>query len=143
MLPMENLNNEKATTIRIAARGWLYAIRMKLYNLIFQMVIPSLTQPPPERTLTGRGSRVYPKGQGSRVRPGRGRRCARASPSQLARLVEWICTIRAPQGERAYPWILSKYILCVRLSVRACVRPPTDKRRVCILCVKQHIYVVF
>ena len=33
---------------------------MKLYNLIFQMVIPFLTQPPHERTLTGRGSRVYP-----------------------------------------------------------------------------------
>ena len=23
------------------------------------------------------------------------------------------------------------------------IRPPTDKRRVCILCVKHHIYVVF
>ena len=34
--------------------------RMNLYNLIFQMVIPFLTQPPHERTLTGRGSRVYP-----------------------------------------------------------------------------------
>ena len=76
---------------------------MNLYNLIFQMVIliPFLTQPPHERTLTGRGSRVYPngrgseltltgrgsrvypKGRGSRVPPGRGRRCARASPSQL------------------------------------------------------------
>ena len=33
---------------------------MNLYNLIFQMVIPFLTQPPHERTLTGRGSRVYP-----------------------------------------------------------------------------------
>ena len=32
---------------------------------------------------------------------------------------------------------------CVRPSVRPSVRPPTDKRRVCILCVKQHIYVVF
>jgi hypothetical protein len=79
---------------------------MNLYNLIFQMVIPFLTQPPHERTLTGRGSRVYPNvgaagftlkvgaaectlmsGQlgvpyrrGSRVRPGQGRRCARASP---------------------------------------------------------------
>ncbi len=31
------------------------------------MVIPFLTQPPHERTLTGRGSRVYPKGRGSRV----------------------------------------------------------------------------
>jgi hypothetical protein len=38
-----------------------------LYNLIFQMVIPFLTQPPHERTLSGRGSRVYPKGRGSRV----------------------------------------------------------------------------
>jgi hypothetical protein len=43
-------------------------------------LIPFLTQPPHERTLTGRGSRVYPNGQGSRVRPGRGRRCARALP---------------------------------------------------------------
>jgi hypothetical protein len=92
-------------------------------NLIFQMAIPFLTQPP----LTGRGSRVYPNvgaagctlvgaagctltsGQpgvpyrrGSRVR---GRRCDRASPSRLglrpsrlalrarARLVVWIRTI--------------------------------------------------
>ena len=47
-------------------------------------LIPFLTQPPHERTLTGQGSRLYPKGQGSRVRPGRGRRCARASPSRLA-----------------------------------------------------------
>ena len=39
---------------------------MNLYNLIFQMVIPFLTQPPHERTLTGRGSRVYPNGRGSR-----------------------------------------------------------------------------
>jgi hypothetical protein len=38
-----------------------------------------------ERTLTGRGSRVYPKGRGSQVRPGWGRRCARAlPPSRLA-----------------------------------------------------------
>ncbi len=44
---------------------------MNLYNLIFEMVIliPFLTQPPHERTLTGRGSRVYPKGRGSRVYP--------------------------------------------------------------------------
>ena len=46
-----------------------YVTRMNLYNLIFQMVIPFLTQPPHERTLTGRGSRVYPKGRGSRVYP--------------------------------------------------------------------------
>ena len=45
----------------VKKRGWLNAIRMKLYNLIFQMVIPFLTQPPHERTLTGWGSRVYPK----------------------------------------------------------------------------------
>ncbi len=82
---------------------------MNLYNLIFQMVIPFLTQPPHERTLTGRGSRVFPnvgaagctlkvgaagctltsgqpgvpKRRGSRVRSGRGRRCVRASPSRL------------------------------------------------------------
>jgi hypothetical protein len=31
----------------------------------------------------------------------------------------------------------------VRASVRPCVCPPTDKRRVRTLCVKQHIYVVF
>ena len=42
-------------------KGVDYATRVKLYNLIFQMVIPFLTQPPHERTLTGRGSRVYPK----------------------------------------------------------------------------------
>ncbi len=30
--------------------------------------------------------------------------------------------IRAPLGARAYPWILSKYFLCVRV----CVCPPTD-----------------
>ena len=66
-------------------KGVDYVTRMNLYNLIFRMVIliPFLTQPPHERTLTGRGSRVYPKGRGSRVRPGRGRRCARASPSRL------------------------------------------------------------
>jgi hypothetical protein len=40
-------------------KGVEYAIRVKSYNLIFQMVIPFLTQPPHERTLTGRGSRVY------------------------------------------------------------------------------------
>jgi hypothetical protein len=35
---------------------------MNLYSLIFEMVIliPFLTHPPHERTLTGRGSRVYP-----------------------------------------------------------------------------------
>ncbi len=43
--------------------------------------------------------------------------------------------IRAPLGARAYPWILSKYFPCVHACVRACIRPPTDKRRVCILCV--------
>ena len=40
-----------------------YVTRINLYNLIFWMVIllvPFLTQPPHERTLTGRGSRVYP-----------------------------------------------------------------------------------
>ena len=50
---------------------------MNLYNLIFRMVIliPFLTQPPHECTLTGRGSPVYPKGRGSRVYPkGRGSR---------------------------------------------------------------------
>ncbi len=31
--------------------------------------------------------------------------------------------IRAPQGARAYPWILSKYFPSVRACVRACVRP--------------------
>ncbi len=72
---------------------------MNLYNLIFQMVIliPFLTQPPHERTLTGGGSRVYPNvgaagcglvGAGGvlGLRP-RGSRCAlaaRASPSRLA-----------------------------------------------------------
>ena len=42
--------------------GCLYATRMNLYNLRFRMVIliPFLTQPPHERTLTGRGSQVYP-----------------------------------------------------------------------------------
>ena len=51
--------------------------------------------------------------------------------------------IHAPQGARAYPWILSKYFPCVRPCVRACIRPPTDKCRVCILCVKQHLFLVF
>ena len=51
--------------------------------------------------------------------------------------------IRAPHGARAYPLILSKYSPCVRLCVRASVRPPTDKGRVCILCVKQHFFVIF
>jgi hypothetical protein len=60
MLPvlsyMQILNQVKMS------RGWLYATPMNLYNLIFQMVIliPFLTQPPHERTLTGRDSRVYP-----------------------------------------------------------------------------------
>jgi hypothetical protein len=31
----------------------------------------------------------------------------------------------------------------VRAFVRPSVRPPTDKRRVCIFCVKQHSFVVF
>ncbi len=63
--------------------------------------------------------------------------------------------IRAPHGARAYPYLLSKYFLCVcpsvrpsvrpcvRPSIRASVRPPTDKRRVCILCAKQHFFVIF
>ena len=72
---------------------------MNLYNLIFQMVIliPSLTQPPHERTLTGRGSRVYPNvgaagcglvGAGGvlRLRP-RGSRCALAARALPSRLV--------------------------------------------------------
>ncbi len=45
-------------------------------------------------------------------------------------------TIRAPLGARAYPWILSKYFLCVRACVRPCMCSPTDKRRVCLFCVK-------
>jgi hypothetical protein len=49
----------------IAAIGVEYYVtQMNLYNLIFQMVIPFLTQPPHERTLTGLGSRVYRKGRG-------------------------------------------------------------------------------
>jgi hypothetical protein len=47
-------------------KGVDYATRVKLYNQLFQMVIPFLTQPPQERTLTGRGSRVYPNSRGSR-----------------------------------------------------------------------------
>jgi hypothetical protein len=31
---------------------------------------------------------------------------------------------RAPLGARAYPWILSKYFVCVHPSVRASIRPP-------------------
>ncbi len=50
--------------------------------------------------------------------------------------VEVQIKIRAPLGARAYPWILSKYFLCVRACVRPCVCPPRDKRRVCIFCVK-------
>ncbi len=44
--------------------------------------------------------------------------------------------IPAPLGARAYPWILSKYFLCVRACVHLCVCPPTDKHRGCIFCVK-------
>ncbi len=44
--------------------------------------------------------------------------------------------IRAPLGARAYPWIMSKYFLCVRACVRPCLCPPTDKRMVWIFCVK-------
>jgi hypothetical protein len=49
-------------SVILLLRGWLYAIRLKSYNPFFRMVIliPFLTQPPHERTLTGRGSRVYP-----------------------------------------------------------------------------------
>ena len=57
-------------------------------------LIPFLTQPTHERTLTGRGSQVYPNGRGSRVRPGQGRRCARASPL-AARAVRSRLTLRA------------------------------------------------
>jgi hypothetical protein len=44
------------------------------------------------------------------------------------------CCIRAPLGARAYPWILSKYCPSVRASVRASMRPPTNKHRVYIVC---------
>ncbi len=44
--------------------------------------------------------------------------------------------IRAPLGAKAYPWILSKYFLCIRACVRPCMCPPTDNHRVCIFCVK-------
>ncbi len=50
--------------------------------------------------------------------------------------MENLSPIRASLGARVYPWILSKYFLCVRACVRPCVCRPTDKRRVCIFCVK-------
>ena len=55
-------------------------------------LIPFLIQPTHKRTLTGWGSQVYPNGRGSRVRPGQGRRCARASP-----------LVAHGQGSRVYP----------------------------------------
>jgi hypothetical protein len=63
--------------LKVGAAGCTLTVgaAYKLYTLI-----PFLTQPPHERTLTSRGSQVYPKGRGSRVRPGQGRRCARAPP---------------------------------------------------------------
>ena len=73
---------------------------MNLYNLIFQMVIPFLTQPPHKHTLTsrgsrvypiGRGSRVYPNGQGSRAPPGWGRMCSGFALPALANLINSIC----------------------------------------------------
>ena len=59
------LQNRESTCImnqKFLQKGVDYVTRMNLYNLIFWMVIliPFLTQPPHERTLTGRGSRVYP-----------------------------------------------------------------------------------
>ena len=53
-------------------------------------LIPFPTQPPHECTLTGRGSWVYPNGRGSRVRPGRSRRCARASPLAAHAARSWL-----------------------------------------------------
>ncbi len=47
---------------------------------------------------------MYPNGQGSWARPGRGRRCARASPSRLL--------LRAPG---------SRYVLASRLGLRTCL----------------------
>ncbi len=44
--------------------------------------------------------------------------------------------IPAPLGARVYPWILSKYFLCIRACIHPCVCPPKDKRTVCIFCVK-------
>ena len=64
------------------------------------------SQPPHECTLTGRGSWVYPSGQGSRVRPGRGRRCAPASPL-AARAVRLRLALRA-RG--------SRYVLAARVT---------------------------
>ena len=52
--------------VLLGRKGVDNATRVKLYNPLFRMVIPFLTQPPHERTLTGRGSRVYPNGRGSR-----------------------------------------------------------------------------
>ncbi len=77
------------------------------------------SQPPDERTLTGRGSWVYPNGQGSRVRPGRGRMCAPASPrlalracssgfALAARLIPFLTQppherTQTGRGSRVYP----------------------------------------
>ncbi len=52
-----------------------------------------------------------------------------AYPSLLSVLIwvqDWLLgSIRAPLGARAYPWILSKYCPCVRLSVHpsVCLSP--------------------
>ncbi len=59
-------------------------------------------------------------------------RCPRSSTKPQANSWKWASTgepqvqgtvgqIRAPLGARAYPWILSKYFLCVRPSVRVSV----------------------
>ena len=87
-------------------------------------LIPFLTQPLHERTLTGWGSRVYPNGGGSRVRPGQGRRCAWASPlaARTARLQLRLCprgspcTIAAP----ASPSRLALHARSLGFALAAC-----------------------
>ena len=58
------------------------------FVLVLPCMLKTLSKPANSFTLIGLhlslGSRVYPNGQGSWARPGRGKRCAWASPSWLA-----------------------------------------------------------
>jgi len=87
-------------------------------------LIPFLTQPPHECTLTGWGSRVYPNGGGSRVRPGQGRRCAWASPlaARTARLQLRLCPCgsRCALAARASPSRLMLRARSLGFALAAC-----------------------
>jgi hypothetical protein len=105
------------------------------------MVIPYLTQPPHERTLTGRGSRVYPKRRGSWVRPGQGRRCAQALPlaarALAARCMNSYYTIRIKKcmnwykNHTVYEFVLyNLYIICMNSFVW--IRTKISEKKICI-----------